>query len=215
MDNYYQKYRKYKLKYMELKKNSFTNNLLWRRAEKHFLPGEVDIEPIKQAIINAPSSYGIQPFQVLLITNKEVREKLKSACYDQLQITECYALFIFCAIKNIEERIEQYVKETGFVEKKKYMLQYIENKSKVPDKVEWAKQQAYLALGFGLAAATELKIASCPMEGFIPEQVAKVLNLDSNLVPCVLLAVGRKKDDYELEKRFRFSDVIKYPPELR
>lgn len=89
------------------------------------------------------------------------------------------------------------------------MLEYIENKSRVPDKLEWAKQQAYLALGFGLATATELKIASCPMEGFIPDKVAEILNLDNNLVPCVLLTVGQKNDNYQLEKRFRFDDIIK------
>jgi nitroreductase len=209
MDNYYEKYWKYKLKYMELKKNSFTNNLLWRRAEKHFLPGEVDLESIKKAIINAPSSYGIQPFQVLLITEKELKEKLKPVCYNQAQITECHGLFIFCALRNLEKRIEEYVNATGFIEKRKYMLEYIENKSRVPDKLEWAKQQAYLALGFGLAAATELKIASCPMEGFIPDKVAEILNLDNNLVPCVLLTVGQKNDNYQLEKRFRFDNIIK------
>lgn len=117
----YQKYKKYKKKYLNKKTEnydcSFTNNLLWRRSEKHFLPGEVDLENIKKAIINAPSSYGIQPFQVLLITEKELKEKLKPACYNQAQITECHGLFIFCALRNLEKRIEEYVNATGFIEK--------------------------------------------------------------------------------------------------
>jgi nitroreductase/dihydropteridine reductase len=209
---YENKYRIYKEKYNTLKQKinsfKFTDNLIWRRAEKHFLPGDIDVSRVEQAIINAPSSYGLQPFKVLKITELSTKEKIKPACFNQSQITECHTLYIFCALRNLEERIEDYIKQTGFVNKNKYMLEYIVNKSKVPDQVEWAKQQAYLALGFGLAAATEQKIASCPMEGFKPYELSKLLDLDNNLVPCVLFALGRKKDGYELEKRFRFKDII-------
>ena len=207
MTDYYKKYLKYKNKYTleKLKEGnrSFIKNLHWRRAEKHFAPGPVNIGPIKSAIINAPTSYGIQPFHVLVITNPETKNKLKEACYNQTQIEECYCLFIFCAIKNIEKRINEYVKETGFIGKKESMIKYIHN---LPCMLEWAKMQAYIALGFGMAAAMEMNIASCPMEGFKPTEVSKILNLDSNLVPCVLLAVGNKINNYELEKRFRFSE---------
>lgn len=210
MTDYYKKYLKYKSKYNTIKnlligESSFIKNLIWRRAEKHFIPGPVNIGPIKKAIINSPSSYGIQPFHVLAITNSETKLKLKEACYNQSQIEECYCLFIFCAIKNIEKRIDEYVTATGFDKKKDSMIKYIHN---LPCMVEWAKMQAYIALGFGMAAAMEMNIASCPMEGFKPNEISKVLNLDSNLEPCVLLAVGNKKNDYLLEKRFRFNDII-------
>jgi len=73
--SFYEKYLKYKLKYTTLKgSSSFIKNLEWRRAEKHFAPGSVDIESIKSAILNAPSSYGIQPFHVLVITNQETKK---------------------------------------------------------------------------------------------------------------------------------------------
>ena len=68
--------------------------------------------------------------------------------------------------------------------------------------------QAYIALGFGMAAAMELNIASCPMEGFKPNEISEVLNLNNNLKPCVLLTVGNKKNGYLLEKRFRFNNII-------
>jgi len=217
MINYYNKYLKYKNKYNDVKNkyntvensligsNSFIKNLIWRRAEKHFSPGKVDIEPIKTAIINAPSSYGIQPFHVFAITNQEIKLKLKEACYEQPQIEESYCLFIFCAIKNIEERIDEYTEKTGFTNKKESMYKYVKN---LPCKLEWCKMQAYIALGFGMAAAMELNIASCPMEGFKPNEISQILNLDDNLVPCVLLTVGNKKEGYLLEKRFRFDDLL-------
>ena len=210
--DFYNKYLKYKTKYNSTKSNgSFIKNLIWRRAEKHFSPGPVDISPIKSAILNAPTSYGIQPFHVIAITDSKIKTSLKEACHNQAQIEESYCLFIFCAINNVEERINQYVNQSGYVNKKESMLKYIKN---IPGsntntiechKLEWAKRQAYIALGFGMAAAMELNVASCPMEGFKPEEISKVLKLDDNLKPCVLLTVGNKNDNYELEKRFRFE----------
>lgn len=202
--SFYDKYLKYKSKYTTLKgSSSFIKNLEWRRAEKHFAPGPVDIESIKSAILNAPSSYGIQPFHVIVITDPETKNKLKEACYNQPQIEESYCLFIFCAIDDLEKRIDQYVEQTGFVEKRDSMIKYVR---KLPCKLQWAMMQAYIALGFGMAAAMELNIASCPIEGFKPEEISQVLQLDTNLKPCVLLTVGNKRNDYELEKRFRFSE---------
>ena len=188
--------------------NTFLHNLKWRRSEKHFAPGKVDTKLIDQAIINAPSSYGMQPYHVFKITNKKLKEKLSPACYDQAQVKECYALYVFCAYTNLEKRMDQYIKLTKGESKRESIKTYLSN---LPTKVGWAKQQAYIALGYGLAAATELKIASCPMEGFMPDKVAKVLGLDNSLDVCVLFAVGRhqpESKDYTLEPRFRFKDII-------
>ncbi len=202
--NIYNKYIKYKQKYLFEKENgSFIKKLQWRRAEKHFTNGVVDINNIKMAIINSPSSYGIQPYHIIVITDPIIKQKLDSACYNQPQIIESYCLFIFCAINDMYKRIDEYISQSGFVDKKESMIKYIDN---LPSKIEWAKRQAYIALGFGMAAAMELNIASCPMEGFNPVEISKVLNLDDNLVPCVLLAVGIKNNVYTLEKRFRFND---------
>ena len=195
---------KYESKHNTKKSNSsFIKNLFWRRSEKHFIPGNVDIINIKSAILNAPSAYGIQPFHVIVITNPDIKKKLEAACYYQSQIQECYCLFIFCAIRNIEDRIDEYVNKTGFYNKKASIINYVNN---LYSKIEWAKRQAYIALAFGMAAAMEMNIATCPIESFIPEEIIKILELENNLEPCVLLAVGIKKDDYELEKRFRFDN---------
>jgi len=202
--------------------STFLNNLKWRRSEKHFAPGWVNIKPIENAIINAPSSYGMQPYHVFVIVDKKLKEKLSPACYNQAQIKECHALFIFCIYTDLEARLEDFVDQTDKESRREEILKYMNN---LPTKSGWAKQQAYIALGYGLAAASELKIASCPMEGFMPPKVAKVLKLGEDLEPCVLLAVGRhvslgpiekkerpaffeKMKDYKLEPRFRFKDII-------
>ena len=170
---------------------SFLENLEWRRAVKHFDQGEVDTSKVIKAMVNAPSSFGVQPYKVIAVTNKNIREQLRGVCYNQAQITECHTLFVLCARKNVKERAEQYLQETGAEMVRDMLMGFI---SYMPDPVEWAKRQAYIALGFGLAACAEQKIASCPMEGFNAQEVSRILTLDETLVPCVLLAVGSSSD---------------------
>ena len=79
-----------------------------------------------------------------------------------------------------------------------------------PYPIEWAKHQTYIALGFALAAAAELKIASCPMEGFSPDGVASVLNLSPSLIPTAVIAIGNEDVNATHYHRFRFprEDLI-------
>jgi nitroreductase len=182
---------------------SFLANLKWRRAVKHFAPGHVDLDPIKSAIANAPSSFGIQPYKVLTITDPEVKIHLREACFDQAQVEECYALFVFCAIKDVDGRADEMIKRTGAEAVRHMITGYLKGVDKVP----WATHQAYIALGFALAAAAELKIASCPLEGFDKTMLSAMLGL-KEIVPVVLLAVGQYKDDTGLHPRFRFDDVV-------
>lgn len=182
---------------------SFTSSLEWRRAVKHFGPGEVDTTPVLQAMINAPSSFGLQPYKIVAVTNKEIKEKLKPVSYNQSQVTECHTLFILCARTDAEVRGEEYLKTTGAESMRGMLMGFL---GYLPDKTAWAAKQAYIALGFGLAAAAEHKIASCPMEGFSSAEVSKILDLPSNLVPVVYLAVGEATDEDGTYPRFRFSE---------
>jgi nitroreductase len=187
--------------------HSFINNLEWRRAERHFGGGEVDTTDIEKAIINAPSSFGIQPYKVYAIKNKELKEKLKAASYGQPQVSECHTLFIFCTRTDIDERAEQYIKDAN-AEGMRDML--IGSLKGMPNKTEWAMRQTYIALGFGLAACAENRIASCPMEGFSTAEVTKVLALPETLVPTAYLAVGEQSTEEGPRERFRFpeSDLL-------
>lgn len=184
---------------------SFLENLEWRRAVKHFGEGEVDTSKVIKAMVNAPSSFGVQPYKVLAVSNKDLRAQLRAVCYNQAQITECHTLFVLCARKNVKERAEQYIQETGAETVRDMLMGFI---SYMPDPVEWAKRQAYIALGFGLAACAEQRIASCPMEGFNGAEVSRILGLDDTLVPCVLLAVGTSTEkEGTVYPRFRFSEM--------
>ena len=191
---------------------SFLENLEWRRAVKHFGPGEVDAGLVLRSMVNAPSSFGLQPYKIVVVQNKEVKEKLSAVSYNQPQVTECHTLFVLCARSDIEERAEEYLKMTGAEGMREMLMAFITYSFKhIPDRIAWSSKQAYIALGFGLAAAAEEKIASCPMEGFKSGEVAKILDLPDTLVPVVYLAVGEKtKNDGTNTPRFRFpeSDLV-------
>ena len=73
----------------------------------------------------------------------------------------------------------------------------------------WSSKQCYIALGFGLAAAAELKIDSCPMEGFDKKAVDKILNLPPHLNSMVFLAIGNRQEDPKRPKtRFADDDIF-------
>jgi nitroreductase/dihydropteridine reductase len=189
---------------------SFTENLEWRRAVKEFGTGPVNTDVVVKAMVNAPSSFGIQPYKILAVRNKDLKERLQPACYGQPQITGCDTLFVLCAISNVEERAGEYLKATEPASSgmKDMLMGFV---SHLPDKKAWATRQAYIALGFGLAACAENHIASCPMEGFLSDQVSQILELSSNLTPVVLLAVGQHSGKEDTYPRFRFpeSDLVR------
>lgn len=182
---------------------SFLNNLEKRRAVKHFGDGDVDTTPIRKAIVAAPSSFGLQPYHVVAVRNKDLKESLKAVSFGQAQVTECNTLFVFCARTDVEARAEEYLSKTGAEAMRGMLMGFLSN---LADKTAWAARQAYIALGFALAAAAEAQIASCPMEGFVPSEVAKILSLPETLVPVCYLAVGDDAEDPGVYPRFRFEE---------
>ena len=187
---------------------SFLENVETRRAVKRFTGGSVDSEPIEKAIVNAPSSFGTQPYKIYAVKSKTLKAALRKVSYDQAQVTECDTLYIFCARSDVEKRADEYIKATGANDGLRQMI--MGAMSHIPDKTAWSAKQAYIALGFALAAAAEQEIASCPMEGFQSVEVAKLLKLPKNLTPCVYLAVGVASEEEEQHPRFRFpkEDLI-------
>lgn len=191
---------------------SFLNRLEWRRAVKHFAEGELDTASIQKAIIASPSSFGLQPYKVYAVRNKELKTALTAASFGQAQVAECDTLFVFCARTDVEERAEEYLKTTGAESLRQMLMGFLKARGNLTD---WAARQAYIALGFAMAACMEEEIASCPMEGFMPTEVAKILDLPSTLVPVAYLAVGEDAGPEATSyPRFRFAaeDLIVHRP---
>lgn len=184
--------------------STFLENLQWRFATKSFdterKVSEQDLETILNAIRFAPSSAGMQPYQVLVITNPEVRAKISEVAYGQPQVTQASHLLVFCARNDHPARAERMLELLSEGDAtKRAELAPLENIlvgsytpfMTTPEKAfAWGARQAYIALGFGLAAAAEMQIDACPMEGFDPAGVHKVLGLPENIWPLAFLTLG-------------------------
>lgn len=196
---------------------SFLDSLKWRFAAKHFSSEKKvsteNLEKILEAIRYTPSSYGMQPYHVYVVSDPEVQKKLRAASHDQAQVEEASHVLVFMARKDILDRVDQQVEAMAAGDPKKVeSLSKMRNSrkkslsAKSPEQLRtWAKNQTYIALGFGLAAAAELEIDSCPMEGFVASKYKEILDIPDYLEPAVLLALGYRDEDPKRPK-FRFSN---------
>lgn len=162
------------------------------------------IENILEAIRLAPTSLGLQAFEVYVIKNEKVRQQIfDAAASGQPQIPSCSHLLVFAAKKHVSsEMLNEYVsliKQTrNFPEEKliafRNMIAFLENRSD-EDNFAWAARQIYIALGFGLAAAAVEDVDSVPIEGFKPAEVDKILAFaDKNLGSVCMMAIGNRDE---------------------
>jgi nitroreductase len=155
------------------------------------------------------SSYGLQPYKVLIIENEEIRKQLQPASWGQSQITDASHLLVFASETNVDaEYITRFAENMAktrnipFDSVKGYADFMIGNISTLtPEKqLIWAQKQAYLALGNLLNAAAELKIDVTPMEGFLPEQYNEILGLTEKGLHATLVAtIGYRHDEDETQ----------------
>jgi len=198
---------------------SFLEKLSWRYATKKFDPkkpvSEKDKEKVMEAIRMAPTSFGVQPFHVTVVESKDIREELKKNAWGQPQFTDAPLLLVFSSRNDLLKRADEFIDVmTGGDAGKREMFAKVEMMIKgalggknPADAKAWAAKQAYIALGFGLAAVAELGLDSCPMEGFDASAFKKILGLPENLYVEASLAVGHRSNDDEAAKRpkVRFS----------
>lgn len=189
--------------------STFIENQNWRYATKKFNSDKKisnsDLEILKEAIQLSSSSYGLQPYKVLIIENEEIRKQLQPASWGQSQITDASHLFVFASVTNVDaEYITRYAENMAktrnipFDSVKGYADFMIGNITSLkPEKqIVWAQKQAYLALGNLLNAAAELKIDVTPMEGFLPEQYNEILGLKEKGLHATLVAtIGYRHDE--------------------
>lgn len=201
--------------------STLLENLNWRYATKKFDATKKisasDLNTLKEAVRLSASSYGLQPYKVVIVENPEIREKLKAAAYGQTQITDASQLFIFANdldlgavsvdnyIKNISETRGVPVEALGgFSDMMKGTIANLSDDAKNI----WSAKQTYIALGTLLSAASELKIDATPMEGFNAAQFNEILGFDKlGLNASVIATVGYRhgEDDAQHYKKVRKS----------
>ena len=176
---------------------------------------ESKVKNLLELIRYAPSSFNIQPWKVVIITDQKLKEKLSPASLNQAQIKSCSHLLVFCADKNIAgniDKLEKLMLEAGAKPEsiRGYMKMMRDFDKSLSDeqKLAWAQRQAYLALGNALNGAKSLGFDSCPMEGFNPAEYSKMLDLPDNLVPTALCPIGYASDKPNSKLRFPKEDIF-------
>ena len=205
--------------------NDFTKAMDFRHACKVFDEtkkiSDEEIHYIMEAGRKSPSSFGMEAWKFLVITNEELKAKLRPFCWDQVQITSCSHLVIVLAgIENA--KVESGMPKKRFTRREMpqetldfYMDIYAKHLEKTLSSDEniyaWTAKQSYIALGNMMTAAAYIGIDSCPIEGFEKENVEEVLGLDtSKYQVAVIVPFGYRLNEQPTQLRVPFDEVVEF-----
>jgi len=199
-------------------------SLEWRYATKKMNGDKIPqdkLDRILEATRLAPSSYGLTPYQVIVVEDQELKEQLVPACYGQTQLADSSAVLVFAVWDEITEwSVENYINDIADQRNipvnvldglKDMMVGTISNMSE-EQKTIWAQKQTYIGLGFSLVASALEEVDSTPMEGFVPSKVDEVLGLkELGLKSTIVLPLGYRDtegDSLSTMKKVRRSDLF-------
>jgi nitroreductase len=148
---------------------------------------------------------GLQPYTVLVITDKDLKKQIRAVAYNQPQIEESSHLLIFAAWAEISpEQIEEYIQQSAttrnvlpesLADFKNTLLGIITTNT-TEQNFNWAARQAYIAFGTGIAAAASERVDATPMEGFDGDALDKLLGLpEKGLRSVTLLPLGYRDNE--------------------
>lgn len=203
-------------------------SLEWRYATKQFDATKKLSAQKLDTLLNAAnlsaSSFGLQPFDILVIESPDIRAKLKDAAWGQTQVTDASHLILFAAKTNlsaasVDEYLQRVAQTRGIsidalADYRSMMVGSIE--SRTPEQLtQWAARQAYIALGTLLTACAIEEVDACPMEGFNPAQFDEILGLkEKNLTAVVMAPIGYRSanDNYQHLKKVRrdLGDIVTF-----
>jgi len=205
--------------------NDFTKAMDFRHACKLFdetkTISDEDMTYILEAGRKSPSSFGMEGWKFLVITNKALKEKLRPACWDQVQITSCsHLVIILAAIENV--KVKSGIPEKRFARREMprenlnfYLDLYAKHLAPVLSSDEniycWTARQTYIALGNMMTAAAYIGVDSCPVEGFEKEKVEEILDINTNKYQVsVILPFGYRLNAQSEQLRLPFEDVVEF-----
>jgi nitroreductase len=202
--------------------------LEWRYATKVFDPAKkIPAETwraLERALVLTPTSYGLQPYQFLVINDPAPRAALLPHSWGQKQVVDASHFVVFTAkTKMTEADVDKLIKSTSDLRKipadslkfyRDMMLGDVVNGPRGKTAHEWATRQTYIALGNLMTCAAVLGVDACPMEGFVPAEYNRILNLNgSGYATVVACALGYRaaSDKYATLPKVRYDtkDLIK------
>ncbi len=184
------------------------DKLKWRYAAKAMNGEKVPqekVDNIIEAISLAPTSSGLQPFEVFVITNQEVKEKIRPIAWNQSVITDCSHLLVFAAwdtytADRINKQFDLTNEIRGFKnegwENYRQMLLSTYPQKDAEVNFNHAAKQAYIAFANAIVAAAFEEVDATPIEGFVPAKLDEILGLrEKGLRSCVILTLGYRQAD--------------------
>lgn len=180
-----------------------------------------EIREILEAGRKSPSSFGMEPWKFLVITNEELKSKIRPHCWNQPQITSCsHLVVILAAIESVRPKSGVVEKRFSRREMSKEQLDFYKNKysthlSKTLSSDEnilcWTARQTYIAAANMMTCAATLGIDSCPIEGFDKDDVERVLELDvSKYQLSLILPFGYRVNAQSSQLRLPFEEVVEF-----
>lgn len=202
-------------------------SLKWRYAVKAFDPArkipDETWKAIEESLTLTPSSYGMQPWKFIVITNQELKESLVPHSWNQRQVADCSHLLVMLSkLKVSEDDVDTLISRTAEIRGssaeqlapyKKMITSDIIEGPRARYSSEWAARQVYIALGQLMLATATLNVDACPMEGFVPSKYDEILKLDgTGWTTTVLCPCGYRTHDDKYAKlpkvRYDSSKVI-------
>lgn len=196
--------------------------LTWRYATKAFDPARkipaAEWKALEDALILSPSSYGLQPWKFLVITDAATRQKLLPLSWNQKQVTDCSHFVVFTGRTDVATQdVEKLIQTISRVQKRDasslgmyrdMMMGDLVNGPRHAVITEWISRQVYIALGNFMTSSAVLGIDTCPMEGLDPVKYDEALGLKgSGYATKVACAAGYRSalDNYASLTKFRYS----------
>ncbi|WP_299779653.1 NAD(P)H-dependent oxidoreductase [uncultured Formosa sp.] len=183
------------------------DKLNWRYATKAMngdVVSEDKIDRILEAARLAPTSSGLQPFEIIVVKNKDIKAQIKPVAWNQSVVTDCSHLLVFAAwdtytaerindVFDLTNSIRGYENE-GFEAYRQMLLSTYPQKD-AEENFTHAAKQAYIAFGMAIAQAAYEGVDATPMEGFDPEAVDNILGLkEKGLRSAILLPLGYRDE---------------------
>lgn len=209
--------------------DAILEHLKWRYATKQFdtakkIPADV-WAALEQALVLTPSSFGLQPWKFIVVTDPAVKKSLVAASWNQSQPADCSHHVVFAARKHLDEtEIDRFLESTVAARggSKEALAGYRGMMVGFAGKVttegwikEWAIRQVYIAIGNFMTSCAVLGVDACPMEGIVPDQYDKILGLEgTDFTTVVACAAGYRSADDKYAKlpkvRYPAAEIIRH-----
>ena len=169
-----------------------------RRSVKHYDSNhklsDEEIEKLMSLAVLSPTSFNIQNWRFVLVKDPEIRKKIRSAAWDQAQVTDASLFLVICAdLKSWKKNPEQYWKNTP-KESQDFLVSAIGPFYEGKDQLQ--RDEAMRSCGIAaqtlMLTAKSMGYDSNPMIGFDPEKVAEIINLPDDHVISMIMAIGKQ-----------------------